>query len=238
MGILGLTYPKTLRTTAKLNINELDYTDPIGAAEHYVPKMRSEGAEIVVVLSHLGLSGDVRLAQSVDSIDVIVGGHSHNRMDSEQQVKETLIVQAGAFGSHLGRLNLEIVNGRIESYQRQLIVLDHDVLTPDPGAEVWLKEQIAPYRKQMDEVVGNASSWLIRAQALAGQRARKRDEESPVDSLFADLLREAFEADVAFLPGVGYGIAIPLGEISTAQLRQLIPHEGKLVTLSFSGLQV
>jgi 5'-nucleotidase / UDP-sugar diphosphatase len=147
-------------------------------------------------------------------------------------------VQAGAFGSDLGRLDLEIVNGRIESYQRQLIVLDHDVLTPDPTAEVWLNEQIAPYRKQMDEVVGNASSWLIRAQALAGQRSRKRDEESPVDSLFADLLREAFEADVAFLPGVGYGIAIPPGEISAAQLRQLIPHDGKVVTLSLSGLQV
>ncbi len=238
VGILGLTYPKTPRTTAKLNINELDYTDPIEAAELYVPKMRSEGAEIVVVLSHLGLIGDVRLAQSVDGIDVIVGGHSHNRMDSAQQVKETLIVQAGAFGSDLGRLDLEIVNGRIESYKRKLIVLDHDVLTPDPAAEVWLKEQIAPYRKQMDEVVGNASSWLIRAQALAGQRARKRDEESPVDSLFADLLREAFEADVAFLPGVGYGIAIPPGEMSAAQLRQLIPHDGKVVTLSLSGLQV
>ena len=78
----------------------------------------------------------------------------------------------------------------------------------------------------------------MRAQTLAGQEARKRYEESPIDSLFADILREETKADVALLPGVGYGVAIPPGPITAAQLRQLVPHEGKVVTMRLSGIQI
>jgi 2',3'-cyclic-nucleotide 2'-phosphodiesterase (5'-nucleotidase family) len=73
---------------------------------------------------------------------------------------------------------------------------------------------------------------------MAGQEARKRDEESPIDSLFADILRHETEADVALLPGVGYGVAIPPGPVTAAQLRQMAPHEGKVVTMRLSGAQV
>ena len=87
-------------------------------------------------------------------------------------------------------------------------------------------------------MIGKASGWLVRAQTLAGQEARKRDEESPIDSLFADILREETKADIALLPGVGYGVAIPPGAVTAAQLRQMVPHEGKVVTMRLSGTQV
>ncbi|MCE9562958.1 MAG: 5'-nucleotidase C-terminal domain-containing protein, partial [Planctomycetes bacterium] len=95
-----------------------------------------------------------------------------------------------------------------------------------------------PHQKAMDELVGKAGGWLVRAQTLAGQEARKRDEESPIDSLFADILRERTKADLALLPGVGYGVAIPPGPITAAYLRQMVPHEGKVVTMRLTGAQV
>lgn len=81
VGLLGLTYPKTPWTTAKKNVAEVTFQDPIETAERELPKLRAAGAELVVVISHLGLSGDQKLAQAVEGIDVIVGGHSHNRME-------------------------------------------------------------------------------------------------------------------------------------------------------------
>ena len=238
IGILGLAYPKTARTTVAKNIAEVEFEDPASAVERYLPTMRQDGAALAVVLSHLGLSGDKNLARSIDGIDVIVGGHSHNRMHKAELVNGTLIVQAGAHGSDLGRLDLIVEKGKITDHRRSLIPLDHDKVPADADAERLVEELLEPHRKVLDEVVGEAGAWLVRAQTLAGQEARKRDEESPVDSLFADIVRSETGADIAFLPGVGYGVAIPPGPIKAASLRQLLPHDSPVITMQLAGLQI
>lgn len=238
VGVLGLAYPKTAWTTAAKNVTEVEFQEPVSPVTRYLPKMRADGAEVVVVLSHLGLGGDKHLARSVEGIDVIVGGHSHNRMAEAEAVGGTLIVQAGAHGSDLGRLVLTVEKGKVLAHRRTLIPLDHDKVPADPAAEMLLGGLLDPHRKEMDEVIGRASGWLVRAQTLAGQDARKRDEESPIDSLFADILLAETKADIALLPGVGYGVAIPPGPITASQLRQMVPHEGKVVTMRLSGTQV
>ena len=238
VGILGLAYPKTAWTTAAKNVAEVVFQDPVPAVKHYLPKMRDDGAELVVVLSHLGLGGDKLLAKAIEGIDVIVGGHSHNRMTRAEKVGTTLIVQAGAHGSDLGRLELTVEKGKVTAHAATLTALDHDKVEADLAAERLLTRLLEPHREAMGEVVGKASGWMVRAQTLAGQEARKRDEESPIDSLFADILREQTKADVALLPGVGYGVAIPPGPVTTAKLRQMVPHEGKVVTMRLSGTQI
>lgn len=238
VGILGLAYPKTALTTAAKNVAEVEFQDPVPAVKHYLPKMRDDGAELVIVLSHLGLGGDKVLSKAVEGIDVIVGGHSHNRMSKAEKVGTTLIVQAGAHGSDLGRLELTVERGKVTGHVCTLTLLDHDKVEADDAAERLLKGLLEPHCKAMDEVVGKAAGWLVRAQTLAGQDARKRDEESPIDSLFADILREVTRADVALLPGVGYGVAIPPGPVTAAMLRQMVPHEGKVVTMRLLGTQI
>ena len=127
---------------------------------------------------------------------------------------------------------------RITDYRRTLIPLDHERIPADPATERLIRELLEPHRQALQEPVGVAGDWLVRAQTLAGQEARKRDQESPVDSLFADILRQETGADVALLPGVGYGVAIPPGPITAAQLRQLIPHDGTVFTMQLAGAQI
>jgi 2',3'-cyclic-nucleotide 2'-phosphodiesterase (5'-nucleotidase family) len=238
VGVLGLAYPKTARTTAPKNVAAVEFHPPRPAVEEYLPKVRADGAEVVVALSHLGLGADLRLARDVAGIDVIVGGHSHNRMAEATQVGDTLVVQAGAHGSDLGRLDLTVAGGKVTGHRRVLIPLTHDTVPTDPAAEAFLARLLDPHRPALDEVVGTAAGWLVRADTLGGQVARKRAAESPADSLFADILRAATEADVCVLPGVGYGVAIPPGPVTAAQLRQLAPHDGKVVSMRLPGRKV
>lgn len=238
IGILGLAYPNTPLTTAEKNIQGLDFKDAPEVARKYIPLLRHEGAQIIIVLSHYGLSADKKLAQQVADIDVIVGGHSHNRMQEALQEGNTLIVQAGAHGSDLGRLDLELKNGKIVAHTHRLITLDHATIPKDEKIADIVKQALSPHSKALEEHVGETQTPITRAQSIAGQEARKRDEESPADSLFADLIREKTQVEAVILPGVGYGTSIPPGVIRADDLRNLIPHDGKIVTMTLSGQQI
>lgn len=187
---------------------------------------------------HLGLSADRKLASAVQDIDVIVGGHSHNRTDSAVREGNTLIVQAGAHGGDLGRLDLKIADGKVVNQTHRLILLDNAQLAPDTQLAEQMRRLRDRHAQKMDERVGEAKGPLTRAQTLAGQEPRTRDHESPVDSLFADLLREDTRSDVVLLPNSGYGVAIPTGPITADQLRNLVPHESKVVTMTLRGGQL
>jgi 5'-nucleotidase len=236
VGILGVAYPNTPLTTAKKNVENLTFREAVETAREYVPRMRKEGAEIVIALTHLGLGADKNLAEKVEGIDIIVGGHSHNRMTEALRVRETLIVQAGAHGSDLGRLDLTVENGKIVSHRRTLIPITNSD-SNKTIADV-IKAQIAPYKAKLDEIVGKADGMIFRAQTIAGNETEKRDAESPADSLFADAIREEAKTEIAFLPGLGYGTAIQPGAITAAELRNLIPHDSAVFTMKLSGAQI
>ncbi len=79
---------------------------------------------------------------------------------------------------------------------------------------------------------------IERAQTIAGNEPEKRDAESPADSLFADAIREETKTDIAFLPGLGYGVAIQPGAITVGELRNLIPHDSAIFTMKLSGAEI
>lgn len=237
VAILGLAYPNTALTTQEKNVEGLEFRDAIETARAYLPRLRSE-AELVIVLSHLGLSHDKELARQVAGIDVVVGGHSHNRMQEALRVGDTLVVQAGAHGSHLGRLDLELENGKVTGHRRDLILIDSDRFERDPDVARRIAAQLHPHEQAHREEVGRSSDVLPRAQTLAGQDAEPRDKESPVDMLFADLIRAATTAELVLLPGVGYGVALSPGVIRAAELRNMIPHDSKVVKMTLTGAQI
>ncbi|MBA2404822.1 MAG: hypothetical protein H0V66_08630, partial [Bdellovibrionales bacterium] len=90
------------------------YPNPVGEAEG--KKAKAQGRELVIALTHLGLSQDQSLAANSSSIDVIVGGHTHSKLTKASFVKNKLgknipIVQAWAHGLAVGTLLLDVKEG-------------------------------------------------------------------------------------------------------------------------------
>ncbi len=80
----------------------------IEALRDLIPRLRREGAHLIILLSHLGISADRRLAAAVPGIDVIFGGHTHIHLEQPERVGETWIAQLGPNGDYLGRLDLTL----------------------------------------------------------------------------------------------------------------------------------
>jgi 5'-nucleotidase/UDP-sugar diphosphatase len=90
-----------------------EFTDATEAATLAVETLQAMGADIIIALSHSGISDNIatsedeQLALRVPGIDVIVGGHSHTPLFEPITTGGTIILQAGAYTQFLGELELE-----------------------------------------------------------------------------------------------------------------------------------
>jgi len=79
----------------------------VAAVEGEIDRVATD-RDLVVVVAHLPVADAIRVATEVPEIDVFVTGHSHERTSDPVRVGETLIVQSGAFGRSLGRLEIDV----------------------------------------------------------------------------------------------------------------------------------
>ncbi|MCK9225148.1 MAG: metallophosphoesterase [Candidatus Muirbacterium halophilum] len=90
------------------------YADIIGKYNHQV--------DFVILISHLGINEDIRIARNTDEIDIIFGGHTHTEIKSTFVVNQTIIAQAGGFGKFAGKMELIIKKGKITNFSNKLIL--------------------------------------------------------------------------------------------------------------------
>ncbi|MCK4471403.1 MAG: hypothetical protein KAW49_06405, partial [Anaerolineae bacterium] len=139
---------------------------PAPIVTELVQHLRNQGANVIAVLSHLGLEGDRDLAEAVSGLHLIVGGHSHDTLEEPLMVNDTLIAQAGAYGSHLGRIDLELdsSSGRVQSRTDQEYL---DGLDDAPAEEVEAIEE---------QIIDSATAALTIAELKAEIETLKRLE--------------------------------------------------------------
>ncbi|UKS31215.1 bifunctional metallophosphatase/5'-nucleotidase [Paenibacillus sp. HWE-109] len=80
-------------------------TDPLEAVEAQIRLLRPQ-VDILIVMSHLGLRTDQRMAEELQGIDVILGGHTHHVLEEPLLLSGTYICAAGKFGQYAGHLEL------------------------------------------------------------------------------------------------------------------------------------
>ncbi|MDC3412348.1 bifunctional metallophosphatase/5'-nucleotidase [Aquibacillus sp. 3ASR75-11] len=82
-----------------------DVFAPFDVLDEMIPKMKKE-VDVIVLLSHLGLSDDETIARRYKDIDVIIGGHTHHLFLEGEYIGNTLMTAAGKFGNYIGEVHL------------------------------------------------------------------------------------------------------------------------------------
>lgn len=196
---------------------------------HHVNQLRNkEHVDLILVLSHLGYPQDLKLVSEVDGIDILLSGHTHNRLYQPVVVNRTIIIQSGSHASFLGKLDIKIVNNRVKTFQHKLVTIE-EVTPPNPAIEDMI-DKIIPKSEQakIDTVVGETRSTL----------ARWRTLESTMDNLLLQACQEASGSDIAFSNGWPFGAPIPPGDVTINDLYNIIPHNPPISVCDITGKEL
>ena len=185
---------------------------------------RVDKVDLVVVLSHLGFAQDAKLAAEVKGIDVLVSGHTHNRLYAPVWVGTTPIIQSGCHGSFVGRLDLTLDGGKLVDVRHELIRVD-ETIAADAEMDAMVRDTVAPHRDFLDQPVGRAESPLDRATSL----------EATMDNVLLDAIAEAAGTRLAFSNGWRYGAPILPGVVRMEHLWNIVPTHPPISTVELTG---
>lgn len=236
VAVLGLTTGRLVNIVRISANHGVAVSDPIAAARWYVPRLR-EMADYVIALTHLGVDDDQELARRVPGIDLIVGGHSHTRLDSTRfagtgtapGLPGVPIVQTGAWGDRLGRSVLYLAGGRPAGFSYELLRV-----RPDEGED---PEVAALLRPVADSVVA-AMGATIYESAERVPTPQRNDVETPIGNFAAEVLREAAGADIGIMNTGGIRAPLPRGPVTVADVYSTFPFDNTIVVVPMLGSDV
>ena len=195
---------------------------------YYIKKLRNEEkVDLIVVVSHLGFPQEMKLAQEVEGIDVLLSAHTHNRLYKPVLVNNTILIQSGCHGSFVGMLNLNINREKVVNFQHKLITVSEDI-KPDPAVENIVDRILNPYKDELSQVVGYTDTGLNRNTVL----------ESTMDNFLLKSLLSQTGAQIAFSNGWRYGAPVPPGKITLNDLHNIIPTNPPVSTVELTGKEI
>ena len=171
------------------------YTKPEENLAYYVDVLKNqEQCQFIAIIGHLGLSQQINLANlpECEGVNYILGGDTHERVRKPIQCKYAKVVEPGAFGSFIGKLDLTIKNGKVIADSYSLLEVKESELKPNKQVLELIKEKEHIYEKDINKIVGYSTIPLYRYFVV----------ENPIDTLIVDALKWKFpEINIALSNG-------------------------------------
>ncbi len=135
IGIFGILGYDAYDVAPKLK--PVVFLDPVKTAKRTSKHLKAvEKVDLVICLSHSGLTytkvnklagEEVKLAENCPYIDLIISGHSHTLLIQPMWINDIMIVQAGAYGTNIGKLELSVTDGRIVNSKYRIIQVNDEI---------------------------------------------------------------------------------------------------------------
>lgn len=212
IGILGLVTEYTPYMVEKSAFEPFTVSSAAEAGQRYIPEMREQGAEIIIVVAHFpfyieddnSISGELwEVMQEIPPIDVFIGGHIPG--DYGNVINDTCILKAGFLEASLGRARLVF-----DTKLRQVVKRSCQVLATDREAEGMpeIREHVAkatePFIEYLTEPLAKVpETWRM---TLA--------RESKLGNFLADSLRFGGQTELAYMNATSAGGYLEKGAVT------------------------
>ncbi|MCM1163444.1 MAG: bifunctional metallophosphatase/5'-nucleotidase [Muribaculaceae bacterium] len=226
------------------NYEGVKYIDAVEAANAEAAKLKSEGVETVIAVTHIGYDNDndysdLKLAAASKDIDVIIGGHSHTTIDPQSTALDALpwrvanaegdtisVLQTGYGGVNLGEIDINLANGKVEA---RLIPVDSRL---DGRVDPAFTAIIDGYKHSVDSVRG----------LVVGKTAYAFERNSPeILNLMSDFVFEAGSeiagkpVDLAIMNKGGIRNSLAAGDVTKGEIIDIAPFDNSIVILDILG---
>lgn len=194
IGFLGYTDPLVPLRQSPNYSKGIIYTKPEENLAYYVNVLREqEQCDFVIILAHLGLSQQIALANmpECEGVNYIFGGDTHERVRTPIQCKYAKVVEPGAFGSFVGRLDLKVEKGKITGERYELMEVDARKYKPKRAVQKLVDDMEAPYMDSINKVIGYSKVPLYRYFVI----------ENTIDTLIIDALYWKAGTEIALSNG-------------------------------------
>jgi 2',3'-cyclic-nucleotide 2'-phosphodiesterase/3'-nucleotidase/5'-nucleotidase len=233
IAVIGLTTTETPTTTAPRNVQGLAFGNGAAAIKQYLPEARAQ-ADFVIVVAHAGATCDsgmggachgeiLDVARQLDSgsVDLIVAGHSHQRVNTV--VNGIPIVEAQSSARSIGVVDFVRTGGRRE-VRIDLVTPYADQVRPDVALTEALGRQQQAVRNITERTVGRLKFPM-----------KREGQEYGLGRLIADAQRSAGRADAAIMNNGGIRADLPSGPVTWGMVYQVQPFQNRLQRVTVKG---
>ncbi len=246
VAFIGVSTPETLtKSTPKYFMEDGEFVYSFAAGEelyatvqNYVDEVRDLGADVVILITHLGVEEDSEPNRSYDlianttGVDAVIDAHSHTVMAGEKvknkDGKDVILTQTGTKLQNIGKMVIK-ADGSITT---ELI----SEVDKDAEFTAYIDSIKAEYEEELNKTVARSDVELA-IKDESGART-VRNQETAIGDLCADAYRYVSGADIAFVNGGGIRAAIHKGDITTANIISVHPYGNMLCMCYATGQEI
>lgn len=252
VGVVGAITPDTPSISSPgPNVKFLDLHSSVQRA---VDGLKAQGVNKIMLVSHVGLSGERRMAREIHGLDVIVGGHSHTLLGNDDfptgfpgpsgkyPIVENnadgpcLVLSSWEWGKVFGRVKVDFdAQGKVLKWNEASPVLVDDTIPEDPKVAALIAALKKPIANLSNEVIGSTPTGLGKAHDGG------RGFETTMGNVITDAMLEATKAQgsvAAFTNQGGIRSAIDPGDITFGGAITVVPFSNTLVIMELTGTEI
>lgn len=222
IGLIALTAPFPLTYAPNgWTIQSINETLPLLIRE-VQPK-----CDCLILMSHLGIDEDIKIANSYPEIDVLLGSHTHHLFKHGEKVNRTQLSAAGKFGYYIGEVHLTIDHHKIIQSEAKAISTEKlPALATD-------QRESAEYLTLGHELLQAKKVAQISKPLLIDLNA-----EQPLIVTTLKALKEKGQTEVAILNNGLFLSDLPKGIVNEDQLHEALPHPMHLIRVTLTGSEL